>query len=513
MQPIWVEDASNMWDDRRGGQVCEGKAAESLRLELGLGLGLDTMRCNQTKSGSDLSVIVKEEEGGAVSSSAEWCRFQMELSVGAVPLHSDLRALRKQRSLIALAGRRALLNRSRFQRGKVGKTHWVMEVDDAKVAVTRPPESALRLKLRLSSSQRNSWSIHSECIVVQRNKKRTLWQFLTVRFVPDSAATSAYEHHVGSPWMRSFEEVALFFPVEPVSFAPLDGQDSCGLLHALFPTQHAVSMSMHWDGPWMLSSDRERLQEGTAAAEWNMCVLKQLPRLLVCFFKWVATVCAGAEADPTDRALCLSSFYALLPPFALAPSSSSPSVLGKEMIGQETLVAMVLNHQISLEEFVTVISKEPVVPVQFADPIVTATVTATAAAGAVVVEEGGDAVEWVAKGHLPVQTLERPLRLQFVEAQHAMWLPAALLRRVPLTALHAWFGRYPLAVDILGETSHSPLWKCILTGPDEAILAERRPHFTLQHCEELTPIQLSMQVLVALEEVHPLHLCVFVSIS
>ncbi|CAK9028635.1 unnamed protein product [Durusdinium trenchii] len=149
------------------------------------------------------------------------------------------------------------------------------------------------------------------------------WLFLSISHVPNQEARQAYERHAKREQVGE-EEVSLFFALdsegspEPV---PLAHDGSRGSMHAVLPTELRTTVGGHMQASWLLSVDRQRMQDFADNA-WNRALLMTLPRLLQIHLRWVAHV----------RPANLAKAYDILPDMEASKAGALTSkVLNQDM--------------------------------------------------------------------------------------------------------------------------------------------------------------------------------------
>lgn len=267
-------------------------------------------------------------DASPTSSTYKWCHFQLERPRQAGSAISDLRYLPS--TVPALLGRQALENQKfRISQAIVEENpgEWMLEWDQETHNVTQ--SSQMKFTFRSKIDVNNSWDSSGERVhdkikrVSSSSASVKTWQFITVHYVPSKAALDAYTVHTKKAWANGsgtsqYEECSFFFEIgadgSPVLPSQSSSSSSKGSIHAVLPTKLKISTPMQWQGSWLLSVDRQEVQNVTDNA-WNNCILAQAPRLLGSLFLWVAT------SKPNLRAA-----YSLLPPIVLDdPDNAFPS--------------------------------------------------------------------------------------------------------------------------------------------------------------------------------------------
>eukprot|EP00929_Paragymnodinium_shiwhaense_P058034 TRINITY_DN29073_c0_g1_i1.p1 TRINITY_DN29073_c0_g1~~TRINITY_DN29073_c0_g1_i1.p1 ORF type:complete len:2453 (+),score=733.32 TRINITY_DN29073_c0_g1_i1:150-7508(+) len=149
------------------------------------------------------------------------------------------------------------------------------------------------------------------------------WLFVSIIHSPDQEARAAYEKHAKREFIGD-EEISMFLPLDsdkcPLPLGEGDGEGGRGSVHAVLPTEMKIPIGAHLQASWLLSVDRQKVQDFADNA-WNRALLVQLPKLLVNYFRWVA----GAKL------LKIETAYTLLPPFDMSQGMPKSNVLGQDL--------------------------------------------------------------------------------------------------------------------------------------------------------------------------------------
>lgn len=407
------------------------------------------------------------------SATSAWCHFQLERSRnGSNSPAEDLRYLPV--TIPALLGRQALQNR----RMKASMTEsliapvfgdevianefaaiWSLEWNTTTHNVSFLPSSAVELVSVNGTDNYRKYSLFSECVQVfetNTNKanpgsgvkalsntrntdnlldKKKYWQFISLKYTPDASAQDAYEAHTKRRWNpnaspNTREETCIFFELND-SGIPIAGQSSSpgmskGFVHAVLPTKLELPTPMQWQGSWLLSVDRQEVQNVTDNL-WNNCIIRQIPKLLAGLIMWSTHVTANAMSTH-QRFEKLIGSYTLLPPMTATDSNTK---LSTTLLGVPS----------DLSELIELISSRQVIPSLSTQP------TPNSKAG--------------------VSSEEI---LQFIEPKNSIWLPYPFLNRLSSKALQNWFGKKIMATNRLPiKMNFLPIWKVIVPRPTSTL--------------------------------------------
>jgi hypothetical protein len=349
------------------------------------------------------------------------------------------------------------------------------------------------------------------------------WAFVCHTFVPNSEARAAFAAHTRKD-SNNEEETSLFFPLGADGFpqpAPPGKPQQPGLLHAVLPTKLALpgpngpasasssasvtgtagaATGAHWQGPWLLSVDRQDVQSLEDNA-WNAALAQTLPELFVSLLRWIAKTGGGSGAaagglrSAESMASALAASYALVPLAQLRRSSAAPppaKVVSNDGGGggggggqkqdhrgqhkggrskgggqggrqqqqqqqqqkqqqqqqqqrQKVLELEVLGLTLPMSRLEAAISDENIVPVLSSIEQSTATTTMATASGTAATA---------------VATTTTQTCVTFVRASRAGRLPEPYTRCIPVSVMQGWLGgRQPLATHLLGAAGASALWR------------------------------------------------------
>ena len=391
-------------------------------------------------------------DNDAKSKSASWCHFQLE-KPRVSGISKDLSQL--PASVPALLGRQALENENRRVDSKVqseatGK--WTLEWGSSIFSVSRQ-SGAKSLAFLDPITTASKWTGSSECIVVQTDTRGSSnvrrWQFISLYFLPDSAAQAAYATHTKRNWgdgtLLAREETCFFFEVGQDG-SPLGSRGPRGAVHAVLPTKLKLPSAVQWQSSWLLSVDRQDVQN-VGDNEWNSCLLKQAPRLFACLLKW------SANTNPSD----LKSVFELLPMMEIETSEVN-------RMKTCSLTASILGQKIQMNELVHVTVTEQVVPI--------------------------------------FKLNEGKQEISYSRGKDVVWLPPPLLNILPLGLIESWFGSNIFASTKLGDWMWLPLWKQTLSLVSASQLSSRKQFFsqsykTLSNDQEKVLLQIKIMAALA----------------
>jgi hypothetical protein len=199
-------------------------------------------------------------------------------------------------------------------------------------------------------------------------KKKT-FQFLTVSYHPTRRAQEAFESHTKKTWSTQAtavmtsdsrspiltEEISLFFEVADNGL-PIIGT-TVGKIHAILPTKLLMPCSMNLQASWLLSVDRQDVQN-VSENDWNNCLLNQLPRLLVLLSRWIAQQVDRINSS-ANMTLALRSFYQLFPKFSSSDQQQQHA---------NSLQLQVMHLPIPMTELVHSLKVESLIPIRSFNP-------------------------------------------------------------------------------------------------------------------------------------------------
>ncbi len=417
--------------------------------------------------------------------SERWCRFQlMKPRGGSACVTADLANL--PRTVPPLLGRKSLENASieASHTGQVPPTQWTLEWNGNVYVVDKACmrcefygpmhwERMQRARLRRAASDmtqttkgkptssastlqdhdhlwRGEMELFPLALSRSQHEQRHFWRFLTIRFIPDIEACKAYEMHtkkawVGTTWAHKdcptamqkaqWEESSVFFE-EGEDGCPLESRQR-GCIHSVLPTKLVLPCGLQWQGPWLLSVDRQDIQSVSDNA-WNACLLRQAPKLLQSLLACaVATSAPTASSELSTRRL--KGLYALFPPLEIGP------IAGRN---GESLFCQIFNEKLDLIALTEFARHNEVVP-----------------------------------------CLQPQANVFFACGQDVLWLPANMVSTLPSDLVSQWaHPRHPFASNMLNDcTSWLALWQTSLVLPNKDFLLRHRAQFRLKFSHEKQP--------------------------
>ena len=338
---------------------------------------------NQNKSGYGWVMLPmwKQQEGSDGSSTM--CHFSLEQPRGG------LQSVLKDLSVLPvtappLLGRAALLKMEGTGRKWTldwnGKLHVV-----ERTCIRQYTKDDMSEVVTVESTDRQGQTRHSK------------WLFVSHKFMPSEAARSTYLQHTKRSHSGT-EEVCGFVNLTTRS-------TKAGRVHSVLPTKISLPIPMHVQGSWLLSVDRQEVQDLSDNA-WNQDILKALPSVTANFFRWAA-----------DEKL---DDYTALMPILPMPSPDNPDAT--EMLGQS----------VSLRGLQRVLFAQRILPV--AVPL------------------GNDAME--AAGNSSLGT-------GYYEGENSIWVPPSFLKWLSPELLRNWLGKRPLRTDLMGDAAYHPIFSSV----------------------------------------------------
>jgi len=376
---------------------------------------------------------VQQQSDNANDGGDGWCRFSLERPVGGVTsVEKDLSVL--PQTAPPLLGRAAL---EKQQESDMWTLNWNGKIHRIK----RTNLSAL------ASSSRSASSFHtaadrSEIVNVEiadqsGQTSATRWLFVSHKYTPSSQAANSYLNHTkrshsGQEEVSGFIKLGGEGGLTPVYRASAkSGVTLGGIVHSVLPTKLRMPVPMNIQGPWLLSVDRQDVQD-LGDNKWNKDLVQRLPMLVVNAFRWAAT--ERLSSAPQYRAL------GKLLPMLSGPSSGgfSAAALSTEILGQN----------VSLDVLARAFSSERILPVA-------------------IPAENGDK-----EGKSVVST-------DYYEGLKSIWCPPSLLQLNP-GFLCDWLGKRPLRADILGDTAYHPIFASgrVIGQLDTATIRSRKEQLT-----------------------------------
>ena len=378
-----------------------------------------------------------------------WCRFSLERPVGGVAsVEKDLSVL--PQTAPPLLGRAALEKRLEGgQQSNDGNT-WTLNWNGKVHRIKRTNLSAL------AASSRSEDSFHtaddrSEIVNVEISDRSghtttTQWLFVSHKYTPSSQAAKSYLNHTKQSHSGQ-EEVSGFIKLSSLGgeegFTPIyrvsakSGAHLGGIVHSVLPTKLRMPVPMNIQGPWLLSVDRQDVQD-LGDNLWNKDLVQRLPMLVVNSFRWAAS--ERLSSAPQYRAL-----GKLLPALSLESASggSSAWAISTDLLGLT----------VSLDVLARAFFSERILPV------------------AIPAEDSGEDTT-SEKSHVkPILQMAT----DYCEGRNTIWIPPSFLSNLSPSFLRGWLGKRPLRSDIFGETAfHSIFASDRVIGQLDAVTIRSR---------------------------------------
>lgn len=372
--------------------------------------------------------------------SSTWCHFILERPRGgADAIRTDLKHLSS--NVPVLLGRQFLFNSKQ-------ENLWRLIWETTTYQVTCHQKSGLlhaATLARLSDPSAGKFigsAIDSIDLILtstsQNGQKQKLFQFLTVYYYPPRNSQTAFELHTKKVWSKQAmnfifngknqlaEEVSLFFELGGDGL-PIVGTGS-GKVHAILPTKLQMPCCIHLQGSWLLSVDRQDVQN-ISENDWNNCLINQFSRLLVLLARWIADQ-ANLINSFSNRSHPLKSLYRLFP---------------KLIYDQSKLQLQWLNQNILMEEFAQALKLEKLIPV-----------------------------------YSVCQSTNTEI-ITFCDQSKAIWLPSPMMKFLSARRVHLWFSRWPFVSHELDDLSREVLWTASLEMPTAELLRRRKKFFVFDN--------------------------------
>lgn len=377
-----------------------------------------------------------------------WCRFSLERPVGGVAsVEKDLSVL--PQTAPPLLGRAALEKRWEVDQQSNGGNTWTLNWNGKVHRIKRTNLNALATSSR-SGELFHTAADRSEIVNVEISDRSghtttTRWLFVSHKYTPSSQAAKSYLNHTkrshsGQEELSGFLKLGGeggFTPIYRVSAK--SGAYLGGIVHSVLPTKLRMPVPMNIQGPWLLSVDRQDVQD-LGDNLWNKDLVQRLPMLVVNSFRWAAS--ERLSSAPQYRAL-----GKLLPALSLESPSGGSSALAysTEFLGQT----------VSLDVLARAFFSERILPV------------------AVPAENGGEDTA-IGKSHVkPIHEMST----DYYEGRNTIWVPPSFLSNLSPNFLRGWLGKRPLRSDIFGETAfHSIFASDRVIGQLNAVTIRSRSH-------------------------------------
>ena len=347
-----------------------------------------------------------------------WCHFALEQPRGGVTsIRRDLLVL--PRTAPPLLGRAALVK----MESQSCHSQWVLDWNGKHHTIQRSQMESYNNN-NMDGSELISVNIHNR---KTNTTKLQPWLFVTHRYKPSPKALATYSQHTKRSY-EGFEEVCGFVQLSPSSSDCNDAVPqtigSSGWIHSVLPTKIRMPIPMHFQGSWLLSVDRQQVQDLTDNA-WNSEILQQFPHLLASLFRWAAK--HNLEATKTKY----EAISELLP----MPPSVSRTATG-------SLSVDLLGQTVSLQSLERAFALEPILPV------------GKSLNNKASVSTNIDSMEIDNEA-----TIYPEVTTTHYEGKNAIWVPPSWFNFLDADFMRGWLGKRPLRTDFLSPVAaYHPLF-------------------------------------------------------
>ena len=247
-----------------------------------------------------------------IADRALWCQFDLSRCVGGISAaEKDLQYI--PFTCPPLLGRTALKNSN-----DTNVNTWTLDWNGKQFQVTN---STMANNIDNGGKQAVSYSDTSEKYIVHELNnnggkiKTSEWIFIKTKFKPGNSAINAFATHTKKQYGSNGEEVCIFFKLSSKSGAPLRPKynsnsskksvskkynnssknsvnntrnyiNGGGLLHSVLPTKIKLPFGFHLQASWLLSVDRQDIQD-SFENDWNRELIQQIPDLLLYYLDWI----------------------------------------------------------------------------------------------------------------------------------------------------------------------------------------------------------------------------------
>ena len=374
------------------------------------------------------------------------CHFVLEQPRGgSVNIKRDLLVLPK--TAPPLLGRAALVKIDDTRAKKSNK--WILDWNGKRHTINRSNITSYS-PTDVDASEIISVTLENNKskITVQNNR----WLFVTHRYQPSETARETYHKHTKRSH-EGLEEVCGFVPLvmngsttQDIPHTLPEGNQAAspsGWVHSVLPTKIRMPVPMHYQGSWLLSVDRQQVQD-LADNAWNEEILQQFPNLIATIFRWAAVQKFGTCAH--YRAICRLLPYNV---YVRECSDRLSSVRQRQGATLDSSEVEILGQKISLQALEQALWSEPILPVGTPKPI-----------------QGDGAQVQTHQDEMVVDNVDvqnsistrPPLSTDYYEGSKSIWVPPSWFEFLDTGFLRGWLGKRPLRTDLMGENAFHPLF-------------------------------------------------------
>jgi len=368
-----------------------------------------------------------------------WCHFTLEEARGgAGGIKKDLRVL--PHTAAPLLGRAALVKMTEKERPQ----QWILDWTGKRHCIER--------KCMTSYSANDMDGSELITVTISNSKKpdvqrHNFWLFVTHRYKPSQDALETYFKHTKRSH-EGFEEVCGFVSLladdtnpttttyVPHTMPYKTDEAPTGLIHSVLPTDISMPVSMHFQGSWLLSVDRQQVQDLTDNA-WNGEILQQFPFLLINVFRWAAGMKLSSKEQYSGICLLL------------------PTKLRHLNVNQrkpDCYVADILNQEVPLKALEQAFWSEPILPVGTSYRKSGEDIPHL---GAAKTNNNNDTDDMSISDTEDADfapfsyTRLAALSTRYCEGANSIWVPPSWFEYIEADFLRGWLGKIPLRTDLM----------------------------------------------------------------
>ena len=380
-----------------------------------------------------------------------WCRFSLEQPRGGpANIRRDLLVL--PRTAPPLLGRAALVKMvGPTTPGTIPPQQWILDWNGKHHTIERSRITSYASYTGNQHGNNNGSELITVTITTNKSKtgtsstKANRWLFLTHKYKPSQAAAETYRNHTKRTH-EGMEEVCGFIPLigenhdVPHTLSPSSSSSSTapsGWVHSVLPTKIRMPVPIHFQGSWLLSVDRQQVQDLTDNV-WNGEILQQFPHIIATLFRWAAAQQLSSSSH--YQAICQ------LLPSATTTATTNIATSSRDNRPGHTMIH-ILGQDVSLKALEQAFWSEPILPVGRNAKLEQESATSNGDSDAM-------DVDTVMTSSMVVPAIST----SYYEGSNSIWVPPSWFEFLDADFLRGWLGKRPLRSDMLGNAAFHPLF-------------------------------------------------------
>ena len=392
----------------------------------------------------------QQQQQGVSEDKKGWCRFSLEQPRGGpADIRRDLLVL--PRTAPPLLGRAALVKMTNpTTSAATTPQQWILDWNGKHHTIERSYITSYASYTSNKQNNNNGSELITVTINTENSKtgassiKANRWLFLTHKYKPSREAAETYRNHTKRSY-EGMEEVCGFIPLigdnqdipHTLPSSSSSSTTPSGWVHSVLPTKIRMPVPIHFQGSWLLSVDRQQVQDLTDNV-WNGEILQQFPHIIATIFRWAAAQQLSSSSH--YEAICQ-----LLPNITTTTNTDIAASRRHNRSGHT--MANILGQDVSFKTLEQAFWSEPILPIGRNAKIQQESTTSNG-------DNNAMDIDTPMASSLTVP----PISTSYYEGSNSIWVPPSWFEFLDADFLRGWLGKRPLRSDMLGKAAFHPLF-------------------------------------------------------